>query len=877
MKIGFSFEGKMSKESKEQLKEKLSSILDIIICLILFIMSLYKGGFYKADTAFSNIAICSFGIIILIVKLIRNIKNNNMVTKNWMISTLDCLMIIMPVCYLMPILFRTYASIEGSITEFLTYLNFSIIYFIVRSTKNREYYIDTIIIIGVVLAILGIDELTSRTLENVFATISVSYVTEQTGRLAATLQYANVTALVILIATELVMYKLINTLEKKEYSEKYMIAIYTFILILLSSCTLLTGSRMASLLLLLAYLIVEIYLYMKKDKKGALIRLFISLPVSIILTSMVEKNINMKEYNKVAIMYLCLFVFIWAIEVTLREFVKKIFNKVKVIKIKRPSKKKVLICSLLSAVMTILVICLVYVPLDIKANDDEKQITGRNIYGSYVYGKNEIDITISENENADYNIYVYEVYEDFTRQCLCDKSDFKNEKNSDGSVSLTGEINVGKRIKNLRMSVTVKKGSIEIESLKINKKMVKLSYLLVPDSLVFKLKDTFVHDQNNELRNTYYNDSIKLIKLSPIIGLGGEGFLTRYQEVQDKTYISSEAHSSILQIGVETGILGIIIFASIILVSICIIFKTIKMEENKSFPIIMLITMITYIITSLFDISMSFQLLVLLLAVIVGLACSYYFERTRETNKDIYKMDNKSKLALVNICTLTTELVLTIFAAYYSYNVYKAGLINVEFASINAESEMQVSYTTVNLYEKKLLLDKYNVKYALKLNESYTNHIELLTKFNITETDKAKKRSVESEILQYTIRQKNVIDNLIEYDYYDKYALNDAAKCYFNNFMIYAKIYEKNFTTSEVAYAFYLGYAIKLTERINIVGPYNKVAQDMVLDIYEYYYNSLNKKNKYIKSEVIASVVKDLGLKLEIIKEKGNKYENNSR
>lgn len=853
----------MDKENKEQFRDNLSSILDIIICLLLFIMSLYKGGFYKADTAFSNIVICAFGIIMLIVKLVRNIKNNSMVTKSWIIGLLDSLMVIMPICYLMPVVFKTYASIEGSITEFFTYLNFSIIYFIVRSTKNKNYYINTIIVIGTVLSILGIDELTTRSLENVFATISVSYVSNQTARLAATLQYANVTALVMLLAAELCMYKIIKTFRSEENGNKYKLPLYTFLLILLSSCTFLTSSRMASILLTLVYILVVIYLIRKKQKNILTLKILSCLPLSIIITDVVERNVASKEYNNVAISFLVIFALIWLIEVILKKWFEKIFNNIKIISIQKKSKIKIILVLSLVIVSILTVMFFINAPLRIRAIDDEKQVVGRNIYCNFMAGENTVELKIKEQEKySEYKIYIYEVYGDFSRKCLLEKKDFNIEKNKEGYLTLTGKINVKDNIKNLRVSTTLNKGSISINSLKINNKNVVLSYYCLPDTLIFKLKDTFIHDQNNKLRMEYYKDSIDLIKLSPIVGIGGEGFMTRYQEVQDRSYISSEAHSGVLQIGVETGIFGMAIFIMILVITIYIMIKAMKIVEDKDFIFILLILLISYIITSLFDISMSFQLLVLMLAIIIGISSSYYFEKIKETKDTIYTLDNKSNVALINICVLTTALVFVSLATYYSYNIYRASLINVELANVDAESETQASYTGVNLYEQKLLLDKYNVKYALKLNELYSDHIKLLSKLNITEGDKSVKKSLENEILEYTIRQKYLIDNLIENDYYDKYSLNDVAKCYFENFMVYAKIYEKNFTTREVAYAFYLGYAMKLTDRINQIGPNNKVAQEMVKNIYEDYYESLSNKNKYIKSEVIESVIKDIKTKM---------------
>lgn len=847
----------MNDLKKESLKDTLSSILDIIICLLLFIMSMYKGGFYKADTAFSNLAISSIGVGVVIVKLIRNIKNNNIVNKSWIITILDGFVLLLPICFLLSILFNTAADLEGSITEFFTYLNFSIIYFITRSTKNRNYYINTIILIGAVLAILGIDELTTRSIESAFSSMSINYLTESTGRLSATLQYANVTALLMLIASIFSIMRIIEHRKEKEFISKYKVIAYTFLTILLNTCIILTSSRMAVILLVISYMAISIFCLVTKKHRSIMLNIGLSLLISVLAVNKIEGYILAKEYIRVTYTYLLLLLF----NILFHFIVFRLEKEIDRIKITKDVKKKLLISLTATLLITTILICSINTPLEITTINDESITISRNIYSKFNIGQNSLFISLEKSQDADYDIYIYSVDEDFNKEKLINLKNME-ETEDKGFVKLNSTFNVPENVNNLRINLKVKAGTVKVNKLKINDESIKLSYIILPDELVFKVRDTFMHDQNNILRYEYYEDAIKLIKISPVIGHGGEGFLARYQEVQESNYISSEVHSSILQIGVETGIIGMIVFTAILTISIFAIIKSIKILDERIHLFIFLIILVSFIVMSAFDITLSYQLFVLILAIILGISASYYFENFKKQNKTIYKLDNKSRGALLDICVLSTALLVTVFSAYYALNIYKASMVSISQKE-SIENEVQESYTKISVYEKKLTLDKYNTDNALKLNKLYEEHIKLLNDIMLTEQDEENRKLLDKEATEYVIRQKLLIDNLIEYDYYDKYVLNEAAICYFDNFINYSKIYEKNFESKEVAYAFYLAYALKLTDRILEVGPNNKVANDMADNIYNLYYNSLKKKNTYLKSEVIESVVKDLKIRVD--------------
>ena len=61
-----------------------------------------------------------------------------------------------------------------------------------------------------------------------------------------------------------------------------------------------------------------------------------------------------------------------------------------------------------------------------------------------------------------------------------------------------------------------------------------------------------------------------------------------------------------------------------------------------------------------------------------------------------------------------------------------------------------------------------------------------------------------------------------------------------------------------MAYSFYLGYALKLNNRILEVGPKNKVANQMYKNMLNVYIENLSNQNKYIQSLAIEGIIQEM-------------------
>ena len=66
-------------------------------------------------------------------------------------------------------------------------------------------------------------------------------------------------------------------------------------------------------------------------------------------------------------------------------------------------------------------------------------------------------------------------------------------------------------------------------------------------------------------RLTYYHDAFKILSESPWVGLGRGAWQANYQAVQSDSYLSNEIHNGFLTIVLETGWIGFIVMAFVVL------------------------------------------------------------------------------------------------------------------------------------------------------------------------------------------------------------------------------------------------------------------------------------------------------------------------
>lgn len=856
---------------KTKNKYMIGNILDILICLMLFIMSLYKGAFYKEDSLFPTFVICLIGLGCLIVKIVKNVISGEVVKKSKIVTIIDILVILLPVAYFLPVIFKTYASLESSIFESIRYINFAICYFIARSSKNIKLYAVCFIVISILLSILGVDEITYRCIESITSNISITYLSEQTNNISSTIQYANITAFIIYIGSMLmlnILYKKIPTLGKKKAIRSSMfVGVQIFTYIFLQSSLILTSSRMMIFLSLASIVALIIYHLINKDNKKVILTLGLYI-MAFLLVSTIDTLLVTKSYINIYATYFALLIAILSVVVVKHMMItnkdtdlknkidtedkKNIDGKTSIIK-----KNKLLKSSLyiVAGIIAIVLLFNVESSIILSNNNSENIELSKNMY-SYDIGENELVIKILNEESANIIVNLDQTNEDFSRINIYNKK-YENVKDE-----LRLKFNVSKGAKRITLNISLTKGKIELGKFKLNDKRVIMSYMFLPDNVVFRLKDTMNFDSNNFLRSVYYKDAVKLFNKSTAIGIGGEGFKLRYQEVQEIPYISSEVHSAPIQIMVESGTIGIVIYSLIITLSVVLIILV--FNKNKGIDVYLtVLILISYIIFSSFDLASSFGIIICVFGVLIGIISNLYIN-TEHEQKDQYTVDNKSWLGNIKMGVMSLFLIILFVTLIYSAKIYFSSMIVLK----NYDGEkptLEETYERIGYMEEKINLDKYNYEYIILLSRTYNEHISNLNIQYINESDDLNKQNIKNEIDNSVIKQKMLYDTLIEYEFYNKYALYEVAGGYFNSYVKYSNIFKEQFESLDVAYSFYLEYAMKLTDRIQDMAKVNELSKNMAKSIYEDSINKLTTDNKYLKSEVINEVIEKIQEKLELI------------
>ena len=188
-----------------KMKKIINQILIISICITTLIASIIVGTPLKENTKILS-------IIILAIFLIYTFINKKIIKQ---INKLDICIIILCLCPFIPIIFKTAVSLEDAVNVGIRYLSLLLIYIttknlILENKKYKNYIIITIIVTGVISAIIGIDNMTYKTFFNQLYNIGVPFVINIENRMFGNFGYANTFAISLLLPLILSFDKYVN-------------------------------------------------------------------------------------------------------------------------------------------------------------------------------------------------------------------------------------------------------------------------------------------------------------------------------------------------------------------------------------------------------------------------------------------------------------------------------------------------------------------------------------------------------------------------------------------------------------------------------------------------------------------------------------------
>ncbi len=101
---------------------------------------------------------------------------------------------------------------------------------------------------------------------------------------------------------------------------------------------------------------------------------------------------------------------------------------------------------------------------------------------------------------------------------------------------------------------------------------IPLRYLLLPEFISNRLQGIFANE-NAIQRLVFFEDGIKLFHRRPLIGLGMGAFENAIMSVQSFFYETKYAHNHYIQSLLETGVIGLVLFVTLLVVSAIAVWK----------------------------------------------------------------------------------------------------------------------------------------------------------------------------------------------------------------------------------------------------------------------------------------------------------------
>lgn len=227
-----------------------------VILILIVLLNVFIGSNIKDPIWIIQLITSVFTVVYIIVKKIG--KEKNIIIK----GKIDIAVLVFMISTTLPFIFKTYASLEGTVNFILKYWSFFGFYILVRNViveqKQRKVVINTLIISSLIPIIFGYDKLLGFNIfEGFLDSINAVKITDT--RMISTFGYANTFAVYLALTGSLAIGMFLNESKK---SKKVLYGIY----ILISLATIaLTQSKAVIALIVLVVLIFIIKGI--KDKK----------------------------------------------------------------------------------------------------------------------------------------------------------------------------------------------------------------------------------------------------------------------------------------------------------------------------------------------------------------------------------------------------------------------------------------------------------------------------------------------------------------------------------------------------------------------------------------------------------------------------------
>lgn len=599
---------------------------------------------------------------------------------------------------------------RGSIIEFIKNTSYLSVFFISRDlhkdNRIRNRTINLIILSGIVLSIIGVGTMIGIWEYN------ASY---SGGRLSSTFQYPNTLAVYVVVMYFLTIGQALINKEPKK------IGLYGGGLFIFFSTLIFTYSR--GMWVLFPILLLGFFIVLSGSKKVELFfyilgSIIIVAPVSFLFLKYVESGSPTQLWglyiSGIVLSALVLFV---------------LGNGTKLLS--KISWKIVIVIVLIIAIVAVgllLIAIRATEPLIYENTTDERVVsqlsrTIKNIYPNTDYELNvKGSANLGEAVSSAGSVIVYSVNEQIQYTSL---GTYTIEENDEFDLNIpittledTNVIVIQFRNENPKTSITFDESTIK-DIMTEGIDLVPLKYKYIPESIVTRISGIGTTDNSFQARVIFSKDALQLVKNRLLFGMGGEGWATAYRSVQSYPYWSRHVHNHYLQLFVEVGLVGFVLFIGFLLSLIYRYFKYKKSEdvENKILADTLFIAIGAILFHAAMDFDLSLIGLTIILWVLMGILHSIV--GVPKNKIKLFKF-NLNSLILKKINIPVTILVL--ITLVLSSTIYGGLFFNDKAvdAQLDGDADLMEGHMT-----KAVSLDPYNTTYRYDLMNIYFHQYEI--------------------------------------------------------------------------------------------------------------------------------------------------------
>lgn len=708
----------------------------ILFALVITVPLMFRGLYFEKELLPTLISI----YILFIAWAIYKSREKNFKILS---TPIDYLFIGVVLMYLISITYGI--NKREAIFEFSRYLAYFIIFIMAKDfSENKKYekgIINALLFGGVLVSIIGIGSAIG-TWEYVGAVIG--------GRLSSTFQYPNTLAAYVSALYFIAMTALINE-DKKILKVIYGSLLGNFIFALI-----LTSSR--AMWLIFPLVLIAYFIILPNTRKiESILYIISSVIISIPVAFMFNKKLPEPSFG---LWYLYLLVLIGTGAVV---FLISLFDsKFRKVSIKKLLISLVVIGILFSIGVVYIVNSTTSLTIENLTAEDKWTTVIRNVSSTLPSSSYDLEIDyIGTNDSESPYVGLVRVYNMDSKgelSLLSTQNLVEVGENSTKVDFTTPEDSMGIKVyfqnvyKNTKAEI-LSANIVDKETSSIVKK-IPLKYKYLNESFVSRIQSISAGENSFVARMVFYKDGLKVLKQNPILGAGGGGWLSMYQMYQSYPYSTTLAHNYILQMWIEIGTVGVLLFVIMLIIIGFYSFNIYKRSEDTNKKTIiagLTTTIITILVHAIVDFDMSLPSYAIMFWVIMGILANELNGLDTKITARLNKINPKVYIygVILMACVLTYNHSMILYSQKFKDN----GAI--AFANNDLD-------TTIKNFEKVVKYDKYEGTYKMDLASCYIGKYR------------------ETNDTEYVRKAVALVDKYMELSPYDSFAYANVANFNFS-------------------------------------------------------------------------------------------------